>query len=200
MTVDISIAVLSGGKSSRMGQNKALLSLNGKTLIEHVLTTADSLTPTETFIITNTPPDYDNLPYRKVGDTHHGHGAISGIISALHHSATDYVLVIACDMPFVKTELLQHLIGHTHSSHYQAIVPMVDKYPQGVLAIYHKQCLPTFIGAIASDQRKLKHIIESLDNVCFVGDWQQSDPQGLSFININTPADLETAQTHKRTQ
>ncbi len=195
MTINLSVAILAGGQSSRMGQNKALLTLHGKSLIQHVLTTAEALNPAEILIVTNTPDSYAHLDYRMIADIHVGHGAISGIMSALSHSKTDHVLVIACDMPFVKTELLHLLINQAKSDIYQVIVPTVAGYPQGVLAIYHKSSLARINQAIEAGQYKLKEVLESLESVVYVDEslWQAIDPHRLSFTNLNTPADFDSA-------
>jgi len=192
----LTIAILAGGKSSRMGENKALLQVGGQPIIEHVIHTANQLLPTELLIITNTPQDYVHLGYRMVADTIKGQGAIGGIVSALHHSLTDAVLVLACDLPFVRLELLKLLIQEYNEGRYQAVIPTVDGYPQGVLAVYHRDCLPYFQSAIQNAQRKLKVIFNQLERVTYLDEshWQSIDPHGRSFINVNTPDDLASAR------
>lgn len=192
----LTVAILAGGKSSRMGQNKALLEIDGQSLIEHVIHTVNSLSPSELLIVTNTPQDYDYLEYRLVADTIRGQGAIGGIVSALHHSKTDAILIIACDMPFVQHDFLKLLIQKFAEGDYQAVIPTVEGYPQGVLAIYHRDCLPYFEFAIQHDQRKLQTIFSQLERVAYLDEtqWQTVDPQGKSFMNINTPDDLDSAR------
>ncbi len=192
----LTVAILAGGESSRMGQNKAFIQIGNYALIEHVIHTANRLSPSELLIVTNTAQDYEQLGYRIVADTIMGQGAIGGIVSALQHSKTDAVLVIACDMPFVQLDLLKLLIQTFDEGGYQAIIPTIKGYPQGVLAIYHRDCLPYFKSAIQHDQRKLKIIFDQLKRVAYLDetDWQTIDPHAHSFLNINTPDDLDSAR------
>ena len=193
----LTIAILAGGKSSRMGQNKALLHIGEYPIIEHVINTANLLSPSELLIVTHSPQDYEHLGYRMVADTVKNQGAIGGIISALHHSQTDTILTLACDIPFVHPDLLKMLVDEFQKGDYQAVIPTVEGYPQGVLAIYHRDCLPYFESAIQNDQRKLKTIFNRLEGVKYLDEshWQSIDPQGRSFINVNTPDDLKSART-----
>ena len=170
----LTIAILAGGKSSRMGQNKALLRIGEYPIIEHVIATATLLSPSELVIVTNTPQDYLHLGYRM-----------------------ETVLTLACDLPFVHPDLLKMLVDEFQKGDYQAVIPRVESYPQGVLAIYHQGCLPYFESAIQNDQRKLKMIFNQLERVAYLDEsrWQSIDPQGRSFININTPDDLKSARS-----
>jgi len=180
-----------------MGQNKAHLRLGDKTLIEHVIHVGEQINDRDLFIISNSPDDCVYLSRTIVPDVEAGHGAISGLLTAVHHCANDYVLVMACDMPFVKIELVKQLADLAMTDDHLAVVPTVNGYPQGVLAIYHRECLPFFETAIQQGQRKLSHILEMLGSVQYVDEaiWKTADPDGRSFININTPNDLKHATT-----
>jgi molybdenum cofactor guanylyltransferase len=193
---ELTITILAGGKSSRMGHNKALLRIGEHTIIERVIRASTSVSPSEILVVTNTPQDSEHLGHRMVADTITGQGAIGGIVSALHHSQTDAVLVLACDLPFVRSELLEMLITEFHQEAYQAVMPTVEGYPQGVLAIYHKDCLSYFESAIQNDQRKLKTIFAQLEHVSYMDEshWENVDPNGYSFINVNTPDELVRAR------
>ena len=192
----LTVAILAGGKSSRMGRNKALLHIGEQALITRVIQASKPLLPSELLIVTNTPADYEHLGYRIATDTIKEQGAIGGIVSALHYSQTDAVLVLACDLPFVRTNLLKLLVHEFDQGHYQAVIPTVAGYPQGILAVYHRKCLPYFESAIQNDQRKLKTIFGRLEHVMYIDEsqWQTADPQGLSFNNVNTPDDLKLAR------
>lgn len=196
MTQAITLAVLAGGKSSRMGVNKALQTIGDQALIEHVLAIHNHILFQDIMIMTNSPNMYKHLNYQTVADTHIGQGAVCGIHSALQHSTTEYVLILACDMPFIQTSLINLLIEHTQSSAYKAIIPTVKRYPQGVIALYHRDCLAHLESAIQQGQRKLKHIFESIIPIHYIDEsqWQHHDPDGLSFMNINTPNQLSLAQ------
>lgn len=194
--MNFTIAILAGGKSSRMGKNKALLKIGELTLIEHVIQSTKTLSPREIIIITNTPDDYQHLGYRMIADTILGQGAIGGIITALHHSQTEATLIMACDMPFIQPALLQLMLEQYENNDTLAVIPTVDSYPQGVLALYSRDCLPHFESVIASNHRKLKTIFDELSNIRYLDEsiWQTVDAKGLSFMNINTPEELQSAR------
>ncbi len=196
MTQGITLGVLAGGQSARMGVNKALQTIGDQTLIEHVLAIHNHILFQDIMIMTNSPDEYRYLGYPMFSDTHMGQGAVGGIHSALQHSTTEYVLILACDMPFIQKNLINLLIEHIQTSTYKAIVPTVKGYPQGVIALYHRDCLVYFESTIQQGQRKLKHIFESITPIHYIDEpqWQQYDPDGLSFMNINTPDQLSLAQ------
>ena len=92
--------VLAGGKSSRMGQNKALMSLGGKRLVDRVVEVMRSVFD-DLLMVTNTPDVYADLGMPMVQDVWPEKGSLGGVYSAIYHVATPYCLVVACDMPFL---------------------------------------------------------------------------------------------------
>ena len=95
---DLSVAVLAGGKSSRMGQDKAFVAVRGRPLIEDVLAGLAGLGG-EVFIVTNQPEPYRYLGLPLHADVLPDQGALGGVYSALYHSARPRTLCVACDMP-----------------------------------------------------------------------------------------------------
>ena len=189
----ITIAVQAGGKSSRMGKDKALIRLAGIPLIEHVLGRIDGLAD-EILITTNRPETLNHLNLRMAPDEVPGAGALHGLNTALRAALGDVVLVLSCDTPFVSRELLEHLLNRAHEA--DVIVPKHgDKY-EPLQAVYNSaHCLPALEAALESDERRMVsffpkvHILPIEEPVL-----TELDPSGLSFFNINTPADLERAE------
>ena len=189
----ITIAVQAGGKSSRMGKDKALIRLAGIPLIEHVLGRIDGLAD-EILITTNRPETLNHLTLRMAPDAVPGAGALHGLNTALRAALGDVVLVLSCDTPFVSRELLEHLLNRAHEA--DVIVPKHgDKY-EPLQAVYNSaHCLPALEAALESDERRMVsffpkvHILPIEEPVL-----TELDPSGLSFFNINTPADLERAE------
>ncbi len=107
---EISFAILSGGKSSRMGIDKAFLEIEGVPLIQRILQLANSFP--EIMIITNTPELYTKFDCQIYTDIFPNRGPISGIHSALFHATFKNIFVISCDMPFVTMNTISYLISH----------------------------------------------------------------------------------------
>ena len=189
----ITIAVQAGGKSSRMGEDKALIRLAGIPLIERVLARIDGLAD-EILITTNRPETLAHLNLRMAGDEVPGAGALHGLKTALDAARGELVLVLSCDTPFVNRELLEHLLSRAHEA--DAIVPKHDDKYEPLQAVYNRaRCLPEVEAALLASERRMvsfypqvlvlpieEHVLSELD------------PSGLSFFNVNTAEDLERAE------
>jgi molybdenum cofactor guanylyltransferase len=173
----VSAFIQAGGKSQRMGQNKALLNLAGQKLIEYPIKSFSSVTPYIS-IITNTPNLYKDLSLNCYPDIYLDCGPLGGIYSALHYSTTDYILTLACDMPFVSRELLIFLIEE--GKNYQ------------VCALYHKSCQQNILALL--DQKKFapKNLFSFVKTkVVPFKDFADLKGAERFFININTPTDFD---------
>lgn len=189
----LTIAIQAGGESHRMGRNKALLPLAGRSLIEHVLARLEGLGD-EILITTNRPQDYYFLGLRLVPDLVPGIGALAGLHASLTAARWDSVLVVACDMPFISRPLLEHLVGLAPQA--DVVIPRHgDKY-EPLHAVYNRSnCLPALENALAAG---LKRLISFFPQVKVLpveeSELTRLDPQGLNFFNINTPEDLAQAE------
>lgn len=193
---DFSLAIMAGGKSSRMGRDKSFVQVGGQTIIERVLQRTANLGQAETILITNQPGDYAHLGLPMVSDVIEDKGSLGGIYTAITHSQQEYTLVIACDMPFVSAPLLKYMLSFINENHqYDVIVPRVDGYPQGLHAIYRKTCLEPIRERVEANQLKVIGFYEDmamryLDET----EYQTYDADKAAFININTPEELQKAQ------
>jgi molybdopterin-guanine dinucleotide biosynthesis protein A len=191
------VAVIAGGTSSRMGTDKSFVPLLGRPMIAHVLAKIGHLGQDKTILITNRPGDYAHLGLPTFQDVIPGKGALGGIHSALEHSQSDYVLTLACDMPFLNPDLLLYMIAlrEKEGGPFDVIVPRVADHPQGLHALYSQACRSPIRAQI--DANRLK-VISFYDQVRVrylePPEWSRFDPQGLSFHNINTPEELLAAQ------
>jgi molybdopterin-guanine dinucleotide biosynthesis protein A len=194
---NFTVAIIAGGKSSRMGTDKSFVPLLGKPMIEHVLASISDLGQDETILITNRPADYAHLHLLMFADVIPDQGALGGIYTALHNSHNADVLTLACDMPFLNPDLLRYMIAlrAERGSPYDIIAPRVDDHPQGLHALYNQKCLPFIRAKI--DAHRLK-VISFYDDVRVrylePPEWSRLDPRGLSFHNVNTPEELQAAQ------
>jgi molybdopterin-guanine dinucleotide biosynthesis protein A len=192
-----SVAIMAGGKSSRMGTDKSFVELHGKPMIEHLIEQISNLNQAETLLITNRPNDYSHLGLPMVSDVFPDSGSLGGIYTAIYNCKNPDILVIACDMPFVKSNFLQYMLDcrTEENGPYDVIVPRVNDYPEGLHAIYSKQCLAPIKKSIAMDRLKVIGFYDEV-RVRYLdeAEYHPFDPNGLSFFNVNTPEQLAEAE------
>lgn len=188
----ITVAVQAGGRSSRMGRDKALLRLGGITLIEHVLRTIDGLGD-EVLITTNRPEAYEFLGKRMVEDRLPGAGALHGLLTALEAARGERILLLGCDMPFVNRDLLQHMLAITTEA--EVVIPRRGGKFQPLHAIYAKSCAgPVRQSLEANERRMISFFPHIKTRIVEQETLDLYDPEGLSFFNANTPEELAHAE------
>lgn len=195
---EFTVAILAGGKSSRMGTNKAFVDLNGRTLIAHMLDRIGQVRGVaEVLLIANQPDDYAHLELPTFPDLVPGKGALGGIYTAICHSQHAATLVLACDMPLISPALLAYMaaLNADEENTYDVIVPRVEGYPQGLHALYNQSCRETIKNDLEADRLKVigfynkvrTRYLDEPDCAPYV-------PHEHTFININTPDDLATVR------
>lgn len=188
-----SAAVLAGGRSTRMGTNKALLEVAGAGMLRR---TAALLRPLvgELFIVADDAETYADLGLPVVPDIFPGRGPAGGIHAALRHAAHPFVLCTACDMPHLGRPLLELLLGAARPED-DAVLPRIGGRPEPLIAVYGRGALPAFERAIVSGRLSVLHALEGL-RVRYIdeADLEAADPGLRSFINVNTPKDLANAR------
>lgn len=194
MTSPFTVAISAGGQSSRMGTDKSFVEVAGQPIIDRVMSRVADLGQRETILITNRPEDYAHLGLPMYPDVMPGKGSLGGIYTALHYSTQPHTLVVACDMPFLNEDLLRYMLNLIDDT-VDVMVPRVDKYPQGLHAIYSQACLRPIKEQLDADRLKVigfygKVRVRYLDE----DDYKRFDPEGRAFMNINTPGDLEEAR------
>lgn len=184
--------LLAGGNSSRMGRNKALMTLAGQRLVDRVLAVLSSVLD-DLLMVTNSPELYADLGVRMVPDVVAGKGALGGIHSALHHAAAPHCLVVACDMPFLNADFLRYIVDQRAA--YDVVVPIADGRPQPLHAVYGKACLQPIARRLESDRL---HVVGFFPDVrvreVTAQELAAFDPEGLSFRNLNTPEEFADAE------
>lgn len=179
--------VLAGGRSSRMGRNKALIEVDGRTLLDRAL---DLLEPhVQELLVVGDPERHGHVGPFVIGDDIPGIGPLGGIITAMRYASRDRLLVIACDMPNLTAELLRFLmVNFPPDGH--ALVPACDGRPEPLAAAYHRRCLSAFESCVAQGEWKVSLALEQAGatfvQIC---PGEEEWPHGL-FRNINSPGDL----------
>jgi molybdopterin-guanine dinucleotide biosynthesis protein A len=191
---DVSVAIMAGGKSSRMGTDKAFVTLQGRTLIAHLLERVAGIGQRETFLVANHPADYAHLGLPMFTDVLPGKGSLGGIYTAIQVSQSAYTLVLAVDMPLVRPALLRYMVSLCEGDAHDVIVPRVGGHLEGLHAIYGRRCLDPIRQQLDADRLKVIGFYDAV-RVRLVDEpeHRRFDPDGGSFFNVNTPADLAEA-------
>jgi molybdopterin-guanine dinucleotide biosynthesis protein A len=182
--------ILSGGKSLRMGQNKAFIRIEGVSIINRISALFEELFE-EVIIVTNETELFKNLDLKIYADILPNKGALGGLYTGIHFSKFNYSFCVACDMPFINKSLVQYLAQNIGGE--DVIVPRTKDGLQPLHALYSKNCLHPIKSVI--DQGKYKIIdFYSKVKVRIVeeNEFISLDPSKGSFINVNSPDDLIT--------
>lgn len=191
----LTIVIQAGGQSSRMGEDKALKPFLGKPLIQRVI---ERLAPIadEMIVTTNRPAEYGFLNQRLAADLKPGRGALGGLYTAIASAAHPLVAVVACDMPFASTSLLEGARRLMVEEEADVVIAKTDEGYEPLHAVYRREtCLPAIQSAIDADQWKViawfpqvKVRVLSPDEV------KAFDPSGLCFWNLNIPEEFLEAE------
>jgi molybdenum cofactor guanylyltransferase len=186
--------ILSGGRSSRMGTNKALLKINGKANIERI---ADNLKLLfdDIILVTNEPEPYSFLGLKMVSDQYPGMGPLAGVHAGLEASHFEINFVIACDMPFFSVELASAFVDHC--SHYDAVVPVINGKQHPLFSVFKKEAANKIEQSITAGRLRMKHLLNDL-NVLYLTEkelqtYSQLDLERI-FFNMNHPNEYEQAK------
>jgi len=199
MIEDCTAIILAGGDSQRMGRDKAGLLLGEQTLLQRVAATMQKIFPHVIVSVRQPRPEID-LP--QVCDEQAregmlmGNGPLAGVVAGLGHIGTTWAFVVACDMPFIETALVE-LLGKYRAS-YQAVVPVVQGHQQTLAAFYARSCLDTIQAHLAGGgKNSLRAVLEKLQ-VRFVDEAEllKADPGSRSFFDLDTPQDVAAALQH----
>lgn len=188
----ISLAILAGGLSSRMGFNKALIPWQGRPLIEHILRKVQILSD-DLFIVTKEPESFNFTGVKVVEDVLARHSSLVGIYSAIKAARHHHCLVVACDMPFLNLDLLRYLAAL--APYYDVVMPLLERGPEPLHAVYSKNCLGPIEKLLSEEEDKILLFLPDV-KVRYVEEdiIRLFDPELASFINVNTPEELEEAR------
>jgi len=179
--------LLAGGKSSRMKKNKAFLELGGKPLVERSLTVLQAVF-TEVLISSNKPELYAGYEVPVILDEILGRGPLEGLYQGLKAATYDEVFFVACDMPFLRGELIRFLSFWIPA--YDVVVPRLQSGLHPLHAFYHRSCLPLIKNNLEAGRLKIIDFYPSC-SVRYVDETELQNFHNLSqvFCNVNTPED-----------
>lgn len=180
--------VLAGGKSSRMGSDKALLKLKNQTLLQHSVEKLKRIFK-EILISVDFQGKYVIENIKEVTDSFSNCGPLSGIHAGLKEARYEWMFVTACDMPFWEGPFIDELMKHREK--HDVVVPILNNRPEPLFALYNKTCLPVIENYINKNIYKVTKFYSDI-NVKYI-DTEYLVDKGLinsdSFMNINTKED-----------
>ncbi len=194
--------VLAGGLSRRLGQDKALLRLEGEdgpSLLEVILSRLQAVCD-ELLVVSDGPRPWPELSARIVFDRYPGGGALGGLYTGLLEASFPFILAVACDMPFLSVPLLAYMADLPRR--YDVLIPRLHPTGQDLPrleplhAIYGRPCLEPMRNLLEQgEHRIIRFFPQVYVRYLEPEEWARFDPPGLSFRNINTPQDLEEARS-----
>jgi molybdenum cofactor guanylyltransferase len=185
--------ILAGGKSSRMGANKALLKIGDKTVIERIVHQLNRIVD-EIIVVTNHFQDYEFLQLPMVEDNWKGMGPLAGIEAGLNASSTERNLVVACDMPFISIDLGKYLL--TTLAQYQAAVPEISGQLHPLFAAYRKDMCEAVSKSLNENQLRIKQLLHTIHVKIIKNELLNSlgiSTEEIYFFNMNHPNEYHKA-------
>ncbi len=179
---DITGAILAGGQSTRMGQDKALLTLNGKSFIQRIAEELQKIF-TDVIVISDFAGCYDFLHLPVYGDIYKNCGPLSGIHSALVNSNSKSVFVASVDLPLASCVLMKYIIDRSHAE--DTTLFFVDDRIQPLFGLYNRTCLPILINHLEEKQYSVQYFIKNIHSNIL-----PASPEFIKLLfNINTRND-----------
>ncbi len=182
--------ILSGGRSTRMGENKAFIEIEGAPIVSRIHNLFKELFK-EVVIVTNQQELFKNFDSKIYSDLLPNKGVLGGLYTGLFFSTFHYSFCVACDMPFIKKSLVQYIIKNIDGE--DVVVPRTIDGLQPMHAVYSKNCLDPIINIIEQGKYKIIDIYNRV-NVKIIEEkyFISIDPFRESFINVNTPEELRS--------
>ena len=191
--MDLTVAILAGGRSKRMGSDKALLTIEGIPLLQRVINAAHTLADAR-IIISNNPTTHSPFLWSLFPDRFPDAGPLGGLATALHHATTSHLLLLACDMPNLTPPLLQYVVSQPRASH-GVIIPEDEKGLQPLCAVYSRSVLPLAEDAIKQGQLSMQKFVGRINaRVVNKEKWATHAGARNPFINFNTPEDYRAGR------
>jgi molybdopterin-guanine dinucleotide biosynthesis protein A len=193
---DISIVILAGGQSRRMGSNKALLNIGGRPLIQILSDRMRRLTD-RIIISANDPDSYSFLNIPVVPDRFSGYGPLAGLHAAMLGQKSALYVLLACDLPNLPISFLRKIVMLSRG--FDAAIPRTgDGRAHPLCAVYRRTCFPYIEQAL---ERGDKKFIEIFLNEPLSVRWispEEGQYEENDLANINTPEDLRRLEAASR--
>jgi len=186
--------ILAGGLNSRFsGKPKGLLQVRGRRILDHIYEIFSELFD-EILLITNEPNLYLDWDLSIAGDLFQVKSSLTGIHAGLFFSKNPYIFATACDTPFLRKELVRAILDGIEPGK-EVVIPKTAMGFEPLCAVYANTCIGKMAQNLTRGRLKIQDIFNSIGVVRIPEErLRLHDPDLISFFNINTPEDLETAK------
>ena len=183
---DIDIFVTAGGTSSRMGQDKGLVMIEGKPMLQHL---TDMLQENNlSFTLIANKPIYHKFGFKLISDLAANKGPMGALHTAFHHTQKEYVLLLGCDTPFFPVEAIQRLISSVRGN--AIVVTKTLTVINPLQAIYPATGKDKVLSCIEENKLRMQEFIVQSPHLFVVMD-DLAERFPANFINLNEPNDIE---------
>jgi molybdopterin-guanine dinucleotide biosynthesis protein A len=183
--------ILAGGKSSRMGRPKALVTFDGEPLITHLVRSLQGIFG-KIVVVAAPAQELPDLPAMVVRDELPFRGPVGGIYYGLRAAGAEIAFVTSCDAPFLNLSLVRFLT--TQISGFDVVVPYWEERLQPLHACYRAGVAPLLAEQLERNELRPVTLFERVRTLKIHEDQiRRLDPAGLSFLNMNTPEDYQAA-------
>lgn len=185
--------ILAGGKGSRFRPDKLVLPVGGVPVIQRVVDALKSVVDSVT-LVANAPDQFRFLGLPIIPDQEVDYGPLMGLYSGLLKAPCEWSLAAAGDMPFLKPALLKFIAKITEQTELPAVVLDVDGMLHPLLACYSKRFITLAESAMEKGVRSIRIVLQENSYIVGRNKWGVFDPEGDSFISVNTLEEYEKAQ------
>jgi molybdopterin-guanine dinucleotide biosynthesis protein A len=187
--------ILAGGQSKRFdGRNKAFIRIGGRRIVDRLLEAYRKLFD-QVVLVTNDPAAYMDVDALIVSDHYPHRSSLNGLHAGLYAAGHEYAFFTACDAPFAKPALIRCVLDHLGPKA-DIVIPSTSAGFEPMFAVYRKTCLPAMTHQLERDRLKIQGLFRKLRvKTVDENELRRIDPELISFFNINTPVDLERAET-----
>jgi len=194
MKFDVTGVILAGGKNSRLpGEKKTFRKVGEKMILESIHKVFSTLFK-EVIIVVNDPEDFAGWDMTIVTDIIPTRCALAGLHAGLFYASYPYIYVTACDTPFIRPSVIEHIVGKIEKG-YDVIVPKTDDGLETLSAAYSKDCIPLIESCLEKDIYMIKKFFRpGKVKTIPIEELKPLDPELQFIFNVNTPEDLEKAR------
>lgn len=186
--------ILTGGKSSRMGQEKTLMPVGGVLVFRRTLDLFLELFD-EVLIVTNREGRFAGCGCREVVDLIPDRGPLGGVYTGLHYAGSSPVFAVSCDLPFVHVSAIELLMKEAVA--HDIVVPDIHGRLHPLHATYSRRCMPYLLERIRNNRLNITGFINEAQGLSIkrvsAGEWVKEDPEFRSLFNMNTVKDWDEA-------
>ncbi|MFN8584358.1 MAG: molybdenum cofactor guanylyltransferase [Dehalococcoidia bacterium] len=188
--------VLAGGRSRRMGRDKAALVLRGRSLLQRALDAVGAVV--DEIVVVGAPgralPEVRSArTLRRVDDPVEGEGPLAGLLAGLASTEAERCVVVGCDQPALAPALLRLLLDGLDGA--RSVAPLVEGRAQPLVSAVRREIRGELEAAFAGGERALRALTQ-VDGAALLDEatWRTADPDARSFVGVNTPEDLARAE------